>query len=62
MMDVFCSLPVLKLFFSACTVAGSLVVGYVEGEYVLIAPIDTAVIEHINVRRGDRFMGGAVFG
>jgi HlyD family secretion protein len=36
-----------------CAPAGEAIVGYVEGEYVAIAPIDVARIEIESVRRGD---------
>ena len=36
-----------------CAPAEQAIVGYVEGEYVAIAPIDVARIESESVRRGD---------
>jgi HlyD family secretion protein len=36
------------------------IVGYVEGEYVRLGPIDTARIESVAVRRGERVAPGAV--
>ena len=35
-----------------------LAVGYVEGEYVLLAPIEVAQVETVSVRRGDRVKAG----
>ena len=37
---------------------GARVQGYVEGEYVAIAPIDVARIVALNVRRGDEVTAG----
>tara|TARA_R110002020_G_scaffold50963_17_gene144486 strand:- start:934 stop:1890 length:957 start_codon:yes stop_codon:yes gene_type:complete len=54
MMSLLCSIPVLAALFSGCGGPGPLAVGYVEGEYVLVAPIETAQIVDLAVRRGDR--------
>ncbi|KGF68074.1 hemolysin secretion protein D [Hoeflea sp. BAL378] len=53
-MSLLCSIPVLAGLFSACGGPAPLAVGYVEGEYVLVAPIETAQIVDLAVRRGDR--------
>jgi HlyD family secretion protein len=42
-----------------CAPAEETVVGYVEGEYVAVAPIDVARIESESVRRGDALKAGA---
>lgn len=42
-----------------CTPQDEAAVGYVEGEYVAVAPIDIARIETISVRRGDALKPGA---
>ncbi len=56
-------------FICSFAIAGSLgvcappmtrVVGYVEGEYVRLGPIDTARIETVSVRRGERVAPGAL--
>lgn len=54
MSSLVCAIPL----FSACLGAGPLAVGYVEGEYVLVAPIETAQIVEISVRRGDQITAG----
>jgi len=59
MMSLVCSLPLVAGLFAACNGAGPLAVGYVEGEYVLVAPIETAQIVDLAVRRGDRVTAGA---
>lgn len=43
-----------------CAPAATRIVGYVEGEYVRLGPIDTARIESVAVRRGERVAPGAV--
>ena len=53
-MSFLCSLPVLGLLFNACLPPEPLATGYVEGDYVLVAPIETAQIAAIPVKRGDR--------
>jgi len=41
-----------------CAPSPEVFVGYVEGEYVAVAPIDVARIEAVNVRRGDALKPG----
>ncbi len=53
MIEFVCALPLLASLFSACDPPPPLAVGYVEGEYVLIAPIETARVRSVDVRRGD---------
>lgn len=62
MMSFICAIPVLAGLFSICGGAGPLAVGYVEGEYVLVAPIETAQIVDLAVRRGDRVTAGQALG
>ncbi len=57
-MAFYCAIPIVKSLFAACSVAGPLAVGYVEGEYALIAPVETALIDSLAVARGDRFEAG----
>lgn len=58
MTSFLCSLPLIGALLGACEPAPPLAVGYVEGEYVLIAPVETAQISSIAVRRGDRLAAG----
>lgn len=58
-MSFICAIPVVAGLFSACAADGPLAVGYVEGEYVLVAPIETAQIVELAVRRGDRVTAGS---
>ncbi len=53
-----CTLPLISALFAACTPPPPFATGYVEGEYVLIAPVATAQIERLAVARGDRVETG----
>lgn len=57
-MSVLCSIPYVAMLFSACSPA-PLAVGYVEGDYVLLAPIDVAQVREVSVKRGERVEAGA---
>lgn len=59
MIGWFCSLAVVGALLPGCDDAIR-VYGYVEGEYVAMAPLDSARIEAVEVRRGDRVAPGAV--
>ncbi|WP_097106428.1 HlyD family secretion protein [Hoeflea halophila] len=58
-MSFLCAIPLVAGLFSACTADEPLAVGYVEGEYVLVSPIETAQIVELAVRRGDRVTAGS---
>lgn len=58
MTSLLCALPFVASLFSVCNFGEPLAVGYVEGEYVLLAPIESARIESITVRKGDRVKAG----
>jgi HlyD family secretion protein len=58
MMSFVCAMPVIAGLIAACGGAGPLAVGYVEGEYVLVSPIETAQIVELSVKRGDRIEVG----
>jgi HlyD family secretion protein len=58
MTDVFCSIPFIASLFAACAPPMPLAVGYVEGEYVLIAPIEVSRITSINIKRGEHIAPG----
>lgn len=55
-----CTVPILSALFNACSPPPPFATGYVEGEYVLIAPVATAQIETLAVARGDRVAAGAL--
>lgn len=58
-MSFLCALPVIAGLFSGCA-EPPLAVGYVEGEYVLLAPIETVQLRNVAVREGDRVTSGAM--
>ncbi|MBN2905505.1 MAG: HlyD family efflux transporter periplasmic adaptor subunit [Rhodobacteraceae bacterium] len=60
MASILCSIPVVAGFFAACADPAPLATGYVEGEFLLIAPVATAQIETLDVRRGDSVAAGQV--
>lgn len=53
-MGFLCSLPLAASLFSACLAEPPFAVGYIEGEFALIAPVEAAQISAVLVRRGDR--------
>jgi HlyD family secretion protein len=58
-MNFLCTLPLLAGWMGCPPPAEPpLAVGYVEGEYVLLAPIEVAQVETMLVRRGDRVEAG----
>ena len=59
-MSWFCWIPLATSLFTGCGTEAPLAVGYVEGEYVLVAPIETAEIRNVPVRRGERVEKGAL--
>ncbi|WP_315919124.1 HlyD family secretion protein [Mesorhizobium sp. SP-1A] len=58
-MSLLCALPLAAQLFSACATPAPLAVGYVEGDFVLLAPIEVATVETVSVKRGDRVEPGA---
>ncbi len=59
MIDWLCSLALVGALLPGCS-SSTTVYGYVEGEYVAMAPLDTARIASVAVRRGDRVAPGTV--
>lgn len=53
-----CTIPLLSALFAACAPLPPFATGYVEGDYVLIAPVTTAQIDTLAVARGDRVSAG----
>jgi HlyD family secretion protein len=62
MSSIVCAIPLIATLFSVCEAPGPLAVGYVEGEYVLVAPIEIAQIAALSVKRGDRVTAGQPLG
>ena len=57
-MPFVCALPLIASLFAACAGTGSLAAGYVEGDFVLLAPVETARLVSLSVHRGDRVQAG----
>ncbi|KNG94595.1 HlyD family secretion protein [Pseudaestuariivita atlantica] len=53
-----CSIAFIAAFLSFCEADQPLAVGYIEGEYVLVAPIETARVERLAIERGQRVEAG----
>ncbi|WGW04103.1 HlyD family secretion protein [Tropicibacter oceani] len=58
-MSLLCSLPLIAALFSACDAPAPFATGYVEGEFTLVAPVETAQVRKVLVARGDRLAAGA---
>lgn len=54
-----CAIPVISGLIGGCMADKPLATGYVEGEYVLAAPIEAARLESLPVKLGDRVDKGA---
>lgn len=57
-MSLVCAIPLIASLFAGCAEPAPQAVGYVEGEYVLLAPIEVAQVKDVAVRRGDRVTAG----
>lgn len=60
MADFLCTLPLVSALLVRCAPPHPLATGYVEGDYVNAAPLVTARIASLAVRRGDRVAAGQV--
>ncbi len=58
-MSMLCAIPVLAGLISGCGSAEPLAVGYVEGDYVLLAPTEVGQLSAVPVRRGAIVEAGA---
>lgn len=59
-MSLLCALPFIASLLSGCLSPDALISGYVEGKYVSLAPIASARIVEVNVRRGERVARGDI--
>jgi HlyD family secretion protein len=59
-MEFLCAIPFLVPLFSMCLPPPPLAVGYIEGEFALIAPVEIAQVAKVLVTRGDRVAAGDV--
>jgi HlyD family secretion protein len=57
-MSLLCSIPLVTSLLASCGAPPPLAVGYVEGEFVLLAPIEVAEVATVTVQRGDRVTPG----
>lgn len=58
-MGFFCAVPFVARLL-ACPATSTLGVGYVEGDYVQLAPVSTAELVEVSVRQGDRVAVGQI--
>ena len=59
-MSLLCALPFIASLLVSCPSPDAVISGYVEGEYVSIAPIAAARILEVSVTRGERVVKGAI--
>ena len=59
-MSLLCALPFIASLLVSCPSPDAMISGYVEGEYVSIAPIAAARILEVSVTRGERVVKGAI--
>lgn len=59
-MSFLCSLPLVASLIASCAPPAPFATGYVEGQFILVAPVAAAQIADIAVARGDRVEAGAV--
>lgn len=57
-MSMLCAIPFAGYLFAVCAAPEPLAVGYVEGEYVLLAPVATSQVREVTTRRGARVEPG----
>lgn len=60
MMSFICSLPLISALFSTCLAGAPAAIGYVEGDYVRIAPVESARVVEIAAKKGDHVDNGAI--
>lgn len=60
MLSFVCALPVIAGLIATCAPPVPLAVGYVEGEFVLLAPLDVAQVTEVDVERGQHVTAGEV--
>lgn len=59
-MSFLCSLPLAASLFAVCASPSPFATGYVEGEFILVAPVAISQIERVAVVRGDRVEAGEI--
>ncbi|MEX0405322.1 HlyD family efflux transporter periplasmic adaptor subunit [Aquibium sp. LZ166] len=58
-MSLLCGIPFAAYLWGACAAPAPLAVGYVEGDYVMLAPIEVAQVTQVAVHRGQKVEAGA---
>jgi HlyD family secretion protein len=58
MIEFICTIPLIAGLLNFCAPPLPLAAGYAEGEYVLIAPVENARIETLDVARGEQVKAG----
>lgn len=59
-MSTLCGIPLAAVLFAACAPSAPFATGYVEGEFILVAPVAVSQISHVAVSRGDRIEAGGL--
>ncbi len=59
-METLCAIGFIASLLASCAPPLPAAVGYVEGEYVNLAPIDVARVDAVRVRRGSRVQAGDI--
>ena len=59
-MSFLCALPLAASLFAACAPTPPFATGYVEGDFVLVAPVATAQVRNVAVTRGERVETGGL--
>jgi HlyD family secretion protein len=57
-LDTICAIALIAKILPACAPPSNAVVGYIEGEYISVAPTDVARVVNEYVRRGDALKAG----
>jgi HlyD family secretion protein len=59
-MSFICSLPIIGKLVAGCMLTLPAAVGFVEGEHVLLAPVEVSTVSSLSVKRGDQVSEGAI--
>ena len=57
-LETVCAIALIARILPACALPVNAAVGYIEGEYVNVAPIEVARVANEYVRRGDKLKTG----
>jgi HlyD family secretion protein len=59
-MSFLCSLPLIANLITGCTQMMPMATGYVEGEHVLLSPVEVSTVKSLSVKRGEHVAAGSV--